>query len=540
MNGKYLLAAGLLWLSGAAIADDATKQQFVPANETATAEEEKPVFNIFDFQIDGNTVLDDESMERAVYSFLGPDKTVDDVENARASLEEAYRKKGYPTVIVSIPEQNVDADQVRLDVVEGSVETLRITGSRYYELGKIREEVPALAEGQVPHMPKVQEQVSTLAQQSADRNVTPILRAGSTPGKMEVELRVKDELPLHGSVEMNSRSSENTSYSRLIGSVRYDNLWQKFHSASLQYQVSPQNSDEVQVWAGTYVLPTGWADTRLAVYGIGVSSNTQLGVSVGGLSVVGAGSIYGARLVKPLRGSDDFLQSLTAGFDYKSFGQGVNQAGQDTGPSSISYASFMAGYDGSWRKALSTTSLNLAAHFSIRGLGNDEQEFADKRADASPNFLYLTSDNKHLQILPLDFRAQARAAGQVSTSELVSNEQFSAGGPLSVRGYHQTELLGDSGINLSLEFQTPKLVPDDWEEVQNFRLLAFVDWANLWTYHPIAPTPGLAKLASTGMGLRMLMLRHFVGELDWAYPFYQQGSVDVGQQRVDFRMVYEF
>ena len=256
--------------------------------------------------------------------------------------------------------------------------------------------------------------------------------------------------------------------------------------------------------------------------------------------MVGAGSIYGARLVKPLPGSDNFLQSLTAGIDYKSFGQGVKIAGQDSAPSSISYTSFMTGYDGSWRAESRTTSLNLAAHFSIRGLGNDEQEFSSKRQDASPNFLYLSTDLKHQQILPLDFRLLARAGGQASMSELISNEQFSAGGPQSVRGYHQTELLGDQGVNLSLELHTPKLAPADGEKLQNIRLLTFVDWANLWTHNPIAPTPGLTKLASAGMGMRMQMLKHFIGELDWAYPLYQQGTVNVGAQRVDFRMVYEF
>ncbi len=538
MKRKYLLAAGLFCAGGIAVAADSAKSQPVPVAEASAPK--NPAFNIFDFQVNGNTVLDEETLERSVYPFLGPDKTVDDVEKARAALEEAYRKKGYPTVVVSIPEQDVNADQVRLDVLEGSIETLHITGSRYYELGKIRDSVPALAEGQVPNMPEVQKQVGALAQQSADRNVTPVLRAGTTPGKMEVELKVKDELPLHASVEMNSRSSINTSYTRLIGSVRYDNLWQKFHSASLQYQVSPENSNEVEVWSGTYVLPTGWADTKLALYGIGISSNTQLGVNVGGMSVVGAGSIYGARLVKPLPGSDDFLQSLTTGFDYKSFGQGIKISGQDSSPSSISYASFMTAYDGSWRKEASTTSLNLAAHFSIRGLGNDEQEFISKRSEASPNFLYLTTDLKHQQILPMDFRLLGRAGGQASMSELISNEQFSAGGPQSVRGYHQTELLGDHGVNLSFELHTPKLGPSDWEKVQNLRLLTFVDWANLWTFHPIAPTPESTNLASAGMGVRLQMLKHIIGEFDWAYPLVKQGTVDVGAQRVDFRMLYEF
>ena len=142
--------------------------------------------------------------------------------------------------------------------------------------------------------------------------------------------------------------------------------------------------------------------------------------------------------------------------------------------------------------------------------------------------------------MPLDFRLLARASGQVTLSALISNEQFSAGGPLSVRGYYQAQLLGDQGVNLSLEMQSPKLLSGNWEYAQNFRLLMFFDWANIWTIAPIAPTPANAQLASTGIGFRSQWFKHLISDLDWAYPFSKQGSVDVGNQRVDFRMAYEF
>jgi hypothetical protein len=38
----------------------------------------------------------------------------------------------------------------------------------------------------------------------------------------------------------------------------------------------------------------------------------------------------------------------------------------------------------------------------------------------------------------------------------------------------------------------------------------------------------------------MQFFTHWMGEFDWAYPLKQQGSVDVGNQRVDFRVAYEF
>ena len=126
---------------------------------------------------------------------------------------------------------------VILRVVESRVDRLKVTGSRYFSLGRIKEKVPALAEGQVLNVPRAQEQLAKLADETGDRKVTPVMRAGSTPGTVEVDLQVEDQLPLHGSVELNARNSVNTSRLRLIGQIRYDNLWQRLHSASLQYQV---------------------------------------------------------------------------------------------------------------------------------------------------------------------------------------------------------------------------------------------------------------------------------------------------------------
>lgn len=509
--------------------------------QTAESQPEAlPTFDMLEMQVDGNSVLDQALVEKTLYPFLGNGKTVDDVEKARQTLEALYKDKGYPTVLVDIPEQDVVDGLVRLQVIEGTVERLKITGSRYFYLGKIRDKVPALAAGQVPYMPKVQEQVGELAKESADRQVTPIFRAGTTPGKTEVELRVKDTLPLHGSLEMNGRNSENTSRSRLIGSVRYDNLWQSFHSASLQYQVSPENADEVEVWSGTYVLPTGWADTRLALYGIGISSNTELGASVGGLSVVGTGAIYGARLIKPLPGINAYSHNLTVGLDYKSFNQGVTQQGQDQQTSPISYFPLLMSYDAAWRYPGVMTSLSSAVHFSLRGVGNEQQEFENRRFKAKAAYAYFTTELKHLRELPWDMRLAGRASGQITHTPLISNEQFAVGGPQSVRGYHQTQQLGDDGVNLSLELQSPSLKPQDWDFAQNLRAHVFFDYAYLWIQDALSPSPTYYKLAGTGAGLRMQMFKHWLGEFDWAYPLEKQGTVDVGNQRVDFKVAYEF
>ena len=279
-------------------------------------------------------------------------------------------------------------------------------------------------------------------------------------------------------------------------------------------------------------------DSRLALYGIGISSNTQLGTTVGGLSVVGAGSIYGARLMLPLSTYENYSHSVNLGFDYKNFDQGIQTKGQDSQNTPIAYAGFQAGYDGNWRYDESVTSLSSALHFSVRGLGNDAQEFANKRVGAKADYLFLTSELKRLQQLPYDLRLAARLGGQISSSPLISNEQFSAGGAQSVRGYNQTQQLGDDGVNVSFELQSP-VIPT-WDFAQNFRFHTFIDYAYLHIQKPLAPNPASYELAGAGVGLRFDLFKHFVTDLDWALPLYKQNTVDAYDQRIDFRFAYEF
>ncbi|MFH0302086.1 POTRA domain-containing protein, partial [Bradyrhizobium sp. 31Argb] len=85
-------------------ADGAT----APAPAGAAAQSAAPAqrFDIDDFAVQGADKLPQIDVEEAIYPFLGPGKSADDVEKARAALEKAYRDKGFQTVSVSVPTQN--------------------------------------------------------------------------------------------------------------------------------------------------------------------------------------------------------------------------------------------------------------------------------------------------------------------------------------------------------------------------------------------------------------------------------------------------
>ena len=115
----------------------------------------EPVFDVYEYVIEGNTVLPSAVVERAVAPFMGPGRQFADLEQARAALEKAYQDAGYLSVLVSLPNQRVDTGEVRLEVVEASVEKLNVTGAQYHLPSRIRDAVPSLKAGDVPHFPQV-------------------------------------------------------------------------------------------------------------------------------------------------------------------------------------------------------------------------------------------------------------------------------------------------------------------------------------------------------------------------------------------------
>ncbi|MFM8716494.1 MAG: POTRA domain-containing protein [Spartobacteria bacterium] len=176
-------------------------------------------FSIREFRVVGSKTLPTGAVDKALYKHTGPGRTPEDVENARASLEKAYHDEGYQTVSVAVPPQGVNTGVIVLQVTEATVGRLRVKGSRFFDIEKIKKMAPALAEGTVPNFNDVQRDIIAL-NQTADLQVTPSLAVGKTPGTVDVELTVKDKFPLHGSVELNNRYSANTTPLRLDASVR--------------------------------------------------------------------------------------------------------------------------------------------------------------------------------------------------------------------------------------------------------------------------------------------------------------------------------
>ncbi len=516
------------------------KQPDSTANEedkVAEKAEDKNRFDIWEFDIEGNSLLDTQLIERTVYRFLGPDRSLKDIEDARKSLEKFYHGSGYPTVVVNLPEQDVVEGVVRLEVIEGTVSRVRVTGSQYFSLDQLRKEIPSLAPGQVPNLPDLQEQIRKVNAVTPDRRVTPIFRPGRTPGTVEVDLKVKDEFPLHGEVELTGRNSRDTTRPRLSTTLRYSNLFQKGHSASFMLMTSPENTNDVKVASLTYVLPAEKSNDVFVGYGVVTKSDVA---TAGAITVLGDGTIIGARYIHPLMGQNNYFHSATLGIDYKDFGESIRPFGADRVDTPIDYVSFSASYRGTLLRKTGRSIFGVGVKFGVRGLGNDTQEFEDKRFNAVPNFIYTTAFVEHDYKLPRSFILHGALNGQIADTPLISNEQFSAGGAESVRGYFESQALGDDGIRGSIELRSPSLASYVSSDVKKLTLYTFFDGAKLRLQDPLPGQTVQTTLYGAGAGLRVEGPGKFKADFALAWPLRDDGTVGKGDVRSHFRMFYGF
>jgi hemolysin activation/secretion protein len=509
---RFFVLAGIIALAGSVEA--------APPAPPAPAAAERPAaeafFNVYEYRVLGNSTLSNRDIETVLYPLLGDHKSLADVETARTALEKAYHDRGFATVFVDIPEQDVSDQIVRLKVTEGRLHEVHISGARYFSERKILAAVPAATAGSVPNVPVLQNQLSAVNVTTADRSVVPILKAGPFPGTVDLALKVDDHLPFHGSVELNNQYTPYTKPLRATVALNYSNLFNELDNVSLQYQISPQDLNQVKVFAANYAWGALSSGLRPSIYFIDSNSNVP---AISTLGVLGKGQIYGSKFSFPLNDAPGMPQSLTFGADYKHFLQSVTTASQTTGNVSdantpISYVNLSLAYSGAWSSEYLQAALGTTANFGPRGPNNPDS-FSNKRFKGNSNYFYLKVDGSLSIRLPREFQLLIRADGQFAVEPLITNEDFSITGANAVRGYLEAESLTDSGLFGSLQLQSPT-----WQ-IKAFpvgNLFVFYDSGHSHIIDVLQAEPAAVTLHSWGAGLNLFPGKMFTGTLTWADP----------------------
>lgn len=214
-------------------------------------------FAINNYLVEGNTILSPAQIALTLTNIdgaYGSQVTFDGIRTAAAELQKAYRDRGYVTVAVSIPPQTLSTNNptLKLHVTEGRLVAINVTnlnGDHYFSSNNVMRALPSLHTNMILNGPIFQAEVNR-ANANQDRQIYPVIGPGPVVGTSELTLKVKDQLPLHGKVDLDNQSSPGTPALRVNASAMADNLWQLEHSLGVQYGFSPEAYKVGSQWEG--------------------------------------------------------------------------------------------------------------------------------------------------------------------------------------------------------------------------------------------------------------------------------------------------
>lgn len=534
----------------------------VPAQEPARSEGVQG-FTIDRYTVEGNTILSTEKIGPILDKYKRSGLTFKDIEQARAELEKTYHAAGYPTVLVTIPEQTIDRGTIQLNVLEGRLGAIRVEGNEHFTKYNILGKLPSVKHGAVLYEPTFIKELSA-ANGNPDLNIAPVLKPGAEPGLVNLELKVKDRLPVHARVEADNKGPITTPRNRLTAEAQHTNLFGGDEILTVNTVQTPEEWGQVQNYGVSLVLPIIWPNHLLSLYASKAQSTSVLAggsLSVGGGDVTFAGNatVAGFRYMFPVGEGGWGSHQLSIGIDYKRLERTTGRFPEPLGTltllSPIQYTPASLAYTGFLPDRFGLTRVTTSARGYVAGLipggrkkdftgdSNDFNEPGQARVGTTGTFAVLQGGIDRMQDLPEGFTLALHLDGQWGSQPLIPAEQYFVGGMDTVRGYDNFEVIGDHALRGRAELTTPELltVPIDriWQRRRSsdytirLRLVAFYDAAQLWVQQPQPGQTPRFRLEGIGAGIRVKLPKD-VGELKvdqgWAMkdtPTTQRGDTYV-------------
>ncbi|BAY54460.1 MULTISPECIES: ShlB/FhaC/HecB family hemolysin secretion/activation protein [Leptolyngbya] len=489
----------------------APKLPELESTETATA-----TFRVDRFDITGSTIFKPEDFQSATAPYVGRDLTFTDLLQARAAITKLYTDRGYTTTGALIEPQTMEDGVVKVQVVEGTLEDVKVNGNHRLNADYIRKRIQ-LGAGAPLNVARLLENLQQLRLDPRISNVSADLQSGVRPGTnlLQVDVQEADSFSVSTSFD-NGRSPSVGSFRRklelregnLLGfgdaltfgysntrgsntidlnytvpvNARNGALWFSYGSGRNNVIEEPFSVLDIQSKSRYYefgfrqpLLQRPTKDLAIGLVFSRQESQTELGLDgIGGFPLSPGADSEGRTKVSALRFFQEYTQRSTQHvFALRSqFSLGLN-----------------------WLNATVNENAPDSRFFSWRGQGQWLRQVA-------PETLFLV-----------------RGDVQLSGDSMLPLEQFGLGGQMTVRGFRQDALLTDSGALLSAEFRFPIARS---RNLGTFQLAPFIDLGTGWNIGSANPESN--TLLGAGLGLIWRQSDRMSVRLDWGIPITSSGG----------------
>jgi hemolysin activation/secretion protein len=478
--------------------------------------------------------LDSEGLRGVLELYLGLPVSQESLQRLRYTLKLILSQEGRPFSLVYIPPQDITAGSVQIVVRQSLIGDVRIEGAQYFSESSYLSRLKLKTDDTI-HPETVRTGIDRINQNSF-RSAAVRVEKGAAPGTTDVVLQVREHRPYRAFAGYNNTGSLSTTEDRMFVGFTLGNVFGLAHQMTMQ-ATSDFDIEHSKSVSGNYIMDLPYNHTA-TVFG---AYSEIVSLPSGGFDQAGTSWQLGLNYKIPLREiSHAYTHSMTLGIDYKS---SDNNLELNLAPFIIPIydnlthvAQFRAQYQGTLEDRFGYTSFAAKLTYSPGNLGskNDDDAFGQSRAFATSDYVYTNlelSRTTNFTGMLDGWTWLLRGELQLSDTNLLSSEQYSAGGSYSVRGYEESEVVGDNAYFLSQELQLPMLSTKvrlpGFERAGALRFFVFEDYAKTWNTDKLAGEKGF-YLHSVGAGLRYQVANNLTVNMSHGWQLRDSGSSSTG------------
>lgn len=472
-----------------------------------------------EFRFDGNHIFSSAELARVTAPFTNREITAEDLEEARRQLTLYYVNHGYINSGAVLRDQTVGNGIVTFTIVEGTLNTIQVSGNRHFRTGYLVDQIRQ-GTGTQFNVVKTRDTLEILRQNPNIRRINAEVQPGVHLGEAVLRVGVEEANPYRLGLEVDNHRPASVGAERARLVMTNNNLTGRddlldIRAGLTRNGLSRTALSGVQDFALAYRSPTDPGHTSVQInYSKGDSSVIEEPFKTLDIASRSENVSFGLRqtMSRTVNGETaitlalEHRKSLTSlsGLPF-SFTRGdVNGVSETTA----------LRFGQEWLKR---GPKQVVALRSLLSWGGGFPGSTDNPTAPNGRFVTWLGQSQYVRVLSGSGQQLVlRAGGQWANRALLSVEQFPIGGADSVRGYRENQLVRDKALVAAAELRFP--VAHDKNGKEWLTLAPFADFGH--GVNVAAPPSGEPNtISSAGLGLLYTPSDRLNAQVYWGHPF---------------------
>jgi hemolysin activation/secretion protein len=488
------------------------------------------------FELTGHTVFTGEELATVTAPYENRTLTAEELQEARRQLTLYYVERGYLNSGAVIPDQQVEDGVVRIQIIEGRLSDIEISGNTRLRADYLEDRLRADA-GEPLNVQHLQERLQLLQQSPLIEQLQAELAPGVRPGEGVLRLGIREARPYEIGLAVANNNPPSVGATRAYLYGLHRNLSGVGDTLGLSYGHGLEGGDTSD-WRAFYARPVNARDTTVQVWA-GRNETSVIEDRFSTLDITSKLQSYGIALTHPLYRTPQQTLSLGVNLERRrseSFLLGIPFSfgpGEVDGEATVTAARFIQ----EWLDRRLNQVITARSTFSV---GLDAFGATINPWEPDGQFVsWLGQFQWGRRFGERDYQLLFKSIAQLTDDPLLPMEKCALGGMETVRGYPENTLVRDRCFVTSLEFRAPlyHLPLADVSRGPNegqVQLALFADYGYAKNKGAFDLAPN--SIYSAGVGFRWDANDKIRAAVYWGYPFREVNTGDEGWvgSRVNF------